>query len=309
MDYDQLASFLEVAKLQSFSRAAEKIFRTQPAISAQVRLLEQECGEKLFDRSGKKVLLTPAGEILHRYAEKLLDLQKEALQAIAELNQTPRGKLHIGANEATCLYVLPKTFARFKQLYPLVSISIYRNFSHKIIQKVQEGAVELGIVTLPQAVNNTEIIPVFRDEVQVVVPKKHPLAKSRSVAVEEVAKHPLILPKTGHTRVVIDRLLRDHRSHLQISMELASVETIKKFVGAGLGISLISRTYAQPEVAAGLLRLVPLEGQKLYRELGLIYRRDRYLSLPARVFIDVVRESTQAPSSSTSSSTTPNNIS
>ncbi len=294
MDYDQLASFLEVARLQSFSRAAEKIYRTQPAISAQVRLLEQECGEKLFDRSGKKVLLTPAGEILHRYAQKILDLQKEALQTIAELNQTPRGKLYIGANEATCLYVLPKTFARFRQLYPLVQISIYRNFSHKILQKVQEGAVDLGIVTLPQTATNIEILPVFRDEVQVVVPKNHPLAKSRSVTVEEVAQHPLILPKTGHTRVVIDRLLRDYRDHLQISMELASVETQKKFVGAGLGISLINRTYAQAEVAAGLLKLIPLEGQKIYRELGLIYRRDRYLSLPAKVFLQVVQESTKS---------------
>ncbi len=303
MDYDQLASFLEVAKLQSFSRAAEKIYRTQPAISAQVRLLEQECGEKLFDRSGKKVMLTAAGEILRRYAEKLLELQKEALQAIAELNQTPRGKLYIGANEATCLYVLPKTFARFKQLYPLVQISIYRNFSHKILQKVQERAVDFGIVTLPQTANNMEVIPVFRDEVQVVVPKSHPLAKSRSVTMEEVAHYPLILPKTGRTRVVMDRLLRDYRDHLQISMELASVETIKKFVGAGLGISLISRTYAQPEVAAGILKLIPLEGQKLFRELGLIYRRDRSLSLPAKVFIEVVRESTKAPSPSGLSTT------
>lgn len=304
MDYDQLASFLEVAKLQSFSRAAEKLFRTQPAISAQVRLLEQECGEKLFDRSGKKVLLTPAGEILCRYAEKLLGLQKEALQAIAELNQTPRGKLYIGANEATCLYVLPRTFARFKHLYPLVQISIYRNFSHKILQKVQEGAVDLGIVTLPQTINNMEVISVFRDEVQVVVPKNHPLAKNRSVTVEQMSQHPLILPKTGHTRVVIDRLLREYRDHLQISMELASVETIKKFVGAGLGISLISRTYAQPEVTAGLLKLIPLDGQKIYRELGLVYRRDRYLSLPAKVFIDVVRESTKAPQPGPSPATT-----
>ncbi len=307
MDYDQLASFLEVAKQQSFSRAAEKLYRTQPAISAQVRLLEQECGEKLFDRSGKKVLLTPAGEILSRYAQKMMGLEKEALQAIAELNQTPRGKLYIGANEATCLYVLPKTFARFMQLYPLVQISIYRNFSHKILQKVQEGAVDLGIVTLPQTANNTEVIRVFRDEVQVVVPKSHPLAKKRNVTIEEVAHHPLILPKTGHTRVVIDRLLRDYREHIQISMELASVETIKKFVGAGLGISLISRTYAQPEVAAGLLKLIPLEGQKIYRELGLIYRRDRYLSLPAKVFIEVVRESTKA-SNLNSSSTKTNTI-
>jgi LysR family transcriptional regulator, low CO2-responsive transcriptional regulator len=303
MDYDQLASFLEVAKLHSFSRAAEKIYRTQPAISAQVRLLEQECGEKLFDRSGKKVLLTPAGEILLRYAEKLLAMQKEALQAIAELNQSPRGKLYIGANEATCLYVLPKTFAHFKQLYPLVQISIYRNFSHKIMQKVQEGAIDLGIVTLPQPTSNMEVIPVFKDEVQVVVPKNHPLAKNRMVTVQELAQFPLILPKTGHTRVVIDRLLREHRDKLQVSMELASVETQKKFVGAGLGISLLSRSYAQAEVAAGLLRLIPLAGQKIYRELGLIYRRDRYLSLPAKVFIDVVRESTQSSNSDAATKT------
>lgn len=299
MDYDQLASFLEVSKLRSFSRAAEKLYRTQPAISAQVRLLEQECGEKLFDRSGKKVQMTPAGEILRGYAERLLAMQKEALQAIAELNQSPRGKLHIGTNEATCLYVLPKTFARFKQLYPMVQISIYRNFSHKILQKVQEGAVDVGIVTLPHNANNLEVIRVFRDEVQAVTPKDHPLAKRKSVTLEELSHFPLILPKTGHTRVVIDRLMREYRNHLQISMELASVETIKKFVGAGLGISLISRTYCQPEVAAGILKLIPLEGEKIYRELGLIYRRDRYLSLPAKVFINVVRESTLPASSPT----------
>ena len=296
---------MEVAKLQSFSRAAEKLFRTQPAISAQIRLLEQECGEKLFDRGGKKVLMTPAGEILYRYAVKMLAMHQEALQAIAEINQTPRGKLVMGVNEATCLYVLPKTFARFKGLYPLVQISIYRNFSHKILQKVQEGAVDLGIVTLPLTANNLEVIPVFRDEVQVVMPKAHPLAKNKSIKVEEITHHPLILPKTGHTRVVIDRLLRPYRDRIQISMELASVETIKKFVGAGLGISLISRTYAQPEVAADLLRLIPLEGQKIYRELGLVYRRDRYLSLPAKVFIEVVRETTKAAIATASATTSP----
>ena len=292
MDYDQLASFLEVAKLHSFSRAAEKIYRTQPAISAQIRLLEQETGERLFNRSGKRVQLTPAGEILERYARKIIDLHREALEAIAELNQTVRGKLQLGANEATCLYVLPKTFAEFRQLYPLVQISIYRNFSHKILQKVQEGAVELGIVTLPQTATNLEVIPVFRDDMQVVVPANHPLARQRSVTLEEVAQYPLILPKTGRTRVVLDRLLRDYREHLQMSMELASVETIKKFVSAGLGISLISRAYAQSEVAAGVLKLIPLEGMKLQRELGLIYRRDRYLSRPAKVFIEVLSEST-----------------
>jgi DNA-binding transcriptional LysR family regulator len=250
MDYDQLASFLEVARLQSFSRAAEKIYRTQPAISAQIRLLEQECGERLFNRSGKRVQLTPAGEILQRYAQKIIDLHRDALQAIAELNQTARGKLQLGANEATCLYVLPKTFARFRHLYPLVQISIYRSFSHKIVQKVQEGAVELGIVTLPQTAPNLEVLPLHRDEMQVVMPAGHALAKQRSVTLDEVVQHPLIMPKTGRTRVVLDRMLRDKRNEIQISMELASVETIKKFVGAGLGLSFLSRSYAQAEVAA-----------------------------------------------------------
>ena len=157
--------------------------------------------------------------------------------------------------------------------------------------------MDLGIVTLPQTANNIEVIPLFRDEVQVVVPKKHPLAKNKRVTVEEMTHYPLVIPKTGRTRVMLDRLLRDHRDHVQISMELASVETIKKFVGAGLGISIISRTYAQPEVAAGVLKLIPLEGLKLYRELGLIYRRDRYLSLPARIFIEVVRKTALAPKS------------
>jgi DNA-binding transcriptional LysR family regulator len=295
MDYDQLASFLEVARLQSFSRAAEKIYRTQPAISAQIRLLEQECGERLFDRSGKRVQLTQAGEILQRYAQKIIDLHRDALQAIAELNQTARGKLHIGANEATCLYVLPKTFARFKQLYPLVQISIYRSFSHKIVQKVQEGAVEIGVVTLPQTAPNLEVLPVHRDEMQLVVPARHPLSKHRSVTLGEVVQYPLIIPKTGRTRVVLDRLLREKRNELQVSMELASVETIKKFVGAGLGVTFLSRSYAQPEVAAGVLKVIPIEGVRLQRELGLIYRRDRYLSLPAKVFIEVVRASTHPP--------------
>jgi DNA-binding transcriptional LysR family regulator len=148
-----------------------------------------------------------------------------------------------------------------------------------------------------------EVIPVFRDEVQAVVPTDHPLGKKRSVTVEEMSLYPLILPKTGHTRVMLDKLLRPYRDRVQISMELASVETIKKFVGAGLGISVLSRTYAQAEVAAGLLKLIPLEGQRLYRELGLIYRRDRHHSLPAKVFIDMVRESTKASNSGSPSTT------
>src|SRR5438445_10376394 len=149
MDFEQLTTFLEVAKLGNFSRAGQKLFRSQPAVSAQIRQLEQEYGEKLLDRAGKAVRLTPAGEVLFEYAGRLLTLRNESLRAVADQASTPRGSLAIGANEATCLYVLPDVFAKYSHLYPGVQISIYRNFSYKIIEKLENGSIDVGIVTLP----------------------------------------------------------------------------------------------------------------------------------------------------------------
>ncbi len=149
MDFDQLNTFVEVAKHGSFSLAGRKVFRSQSAVSAQIRQLEQEYGEKLFGRMGKTVRLTPAGEVLFEYAERFLSLRQESLRAVADQSEMPRGILAIGANEATCLYVLPEVFSKFHRSYPDVQISIYRNFSHKILQRVEDGSIDLGIVTLP----------------------------------------------------------------------------------------------------------------------------------------------------------------
>ncbi len=149
MDFDHLVTFVEIAKQGSFSRAGQKLFRSQPAVSAQIRLLEQEYGQKLFDRVGKSIQLTSAGEALLEYAGRLLTLRNESLRAVADQASTPRGTLAIGANEATCLYVLPDIFAEYHRLYPRVQISIYRNFSHKVIEKIENGSIDVGIVTLP----------------------------------------------------------------------------------------------------------------------------------------------------------------
>ena len=134
MDFDQLTTFLEVAKLGSFSRAGQKVFRSQSAVSTQVRQLEQTCGARLLDRSGKDVTLTPAGRVLFTYAERMLRLRDEALLAVADDGKTPRGSLSIGANEGTCLYVLPDVFAKYSSLHPGVQINIYRNFTYKIVR-------------------------------------------------------------------------------------------------------------------------------------------------------------------------------
>jgi len=149
MDFDQLRTFTEVAKLGSFSRAAEKVLRSQPAVSAQIRQLEQEYGQKLFDRSAKRVRLTPAGEVVLEYAQQLLSLRGTSLQAISNWNGVPAGTLSIGANEGTFLYVLPKVFKKYHKQFPKVRISVYRSFSHKVTEKVEEGVIDLGVVTMP----------------------------------------------------------------------------------------------------------------------------------------------------------------
>src|SRR3990172_2166738 len=288
MELDQITAFLEVACQQSFSRAAEKLYRTQPAISAQIRLLELECGQKLFDRLGRKIYLTRSGEVLLEYGEKLVALHRETLQRVKEAHGKAGGKLVVGANEATCLYVLPQVFAEFKRKYPQVAISIYRNFSHKILQKIAENQVDVGIVTLPVTQNNLKVIPIYEDELQVVVPAGHRFAKRSSVRVEDLVSEPLIFPKGGHTRELLDRIFRKYKHELQISMELASVEGIKKFVSAGLGISLLSRAYAEMEIRSGILKMVPLQGVELHRRLGLVYRTARHLSRAVQAFAEVL---------------------
>ena len=288
MELDQVTAFLEVARQKSFSRAAEKLYRTQPAISAQIRSLELECGQKLFDRLGRKIFLTRSGEVLLEYGQQLVALHRETLQRVREAHGIAGGKLFVGANEATCLYVLPQVFADYKRKYPQVGINVYRNFSHKILQKMAENQIDVGIVTLPVTQNNLKVTPIYEDELQVVVPAGHPFAKRASVKLEEMAAEPLIFPKGGHTRELLEKVFHKQRHELHISMELASVESIKKFVGAGLGISLLSRSYAQMETKSGVLKLIPLQGTKLVRKLGLVYRTDRELSRAAQGFAEVV---------------------
>jgi DNA-binding transcriptional LysR family regulator len=290
MDFDQLITFLEVAKQGSFSRAGDKVFRSQSAVSAQIRQLEQEYGDRLLDRSGKTVKLTPAGQVFYDYAERLKQLREESLMAVADHSRTPHGTLRVGANEATCLYVLPELFAEYCRLYPPVRINIYRNFSYKIVEKLENGSIEVGILTLPIQSPSLEIHPIFRDKLMLMVSSSNPLAKHKTAAVRDIIKHPVLLPKTGHTRRLMDKLFRPYREELQVRMELPSIGMIKSFVAADLGVSLVSASFARDEVASGRAKLIDLEDAELFRELGLAYRRDRTLSCATTAFVDLLRK-------------------
>ena len=289
MDFEQIATFVEVAHAGSFSKAARNLYRTQPAVSTQVRLLEKQCGQALFLRHARHAELTLAGKILLRYGERLQELRAAAVADLEGMRQHPRGSIALAANEATVLYILPRMILQFKQDYPDIRLDIIRNFSRKIIEKVLENSVDFGVVTLPFKHPHLHVLPIHRDEMAVLAPVDHPLARRPSVRLEQVVDYPMLYPKTSQTRLQLDRHLRKFQDRLKISMEVASVETIKKFVASGMGITLMSRSFAQAEHAAKVLRVIPLEGEKIYRELGLIYHRHKYICPVAEAFLSSVR--------------------
>src|SRR5436305_4026489 len=244
MDFDQLNAFIEVARHNSFSRAAEKCLRTQPAISSQIRALEEEVGAKLFDRCGGKVSITAAGKLFQKYAEEMLEGKRRIIAAVAEIERVPRGEIVVGANEATCLHVLPEVFAEFKKQYPELNVGIQRAERGKILESIIDNSVDFGVVSIPVADNRLTVVQIHRDELVVIAAPNHPLSKlkSKSAAVSDVVKFPLLLPKLGRTRDAIEALFHERNLKPIISMELDSSELLKRFVAADVGVGFIARS-------------------------------------------------------------------
>src|SRR5580765_2866525 len=239
MDFDQLHTFLEIVRLKSFSKAAQTCYRTQPAISAQVRQLEQEMRAELFERFGSRISLTTAGRIFAEYAEQMLDLRRRAQDAIAELETNPRGELVIAANEATCIYVLPAVFSEYRQLFPAVQLQVLRSYGSRVVEAVMENSADFGLTQLPVEEKRLQVVNVYRDEIRAIVPARHPLAGRKAVTAQEVVEHYLVLPKYGKTRTRLNEWFEPVEDDVRISMELDSTEVMKHFVIAGLGVSFM----------------------------------------------------------------------
>jgi DNA-binding transcriptional LysR family regulator len=287
MDFDQIETFLEVARLSSFSRAAERRFRTQPAISSQIRALEEEVGAKLLDRSGGKVSITAAGKLFQKYAEETLEARKGVLTSIAEAERVPRGEIVVGANEGTCLHILPEVFAEFKKLYPTVAVSIKRADYARILESVIDNSVDFGVISLPVTDNRLTVVLIHRDDLVVIAPPHHPLAKMKSATVAEVAKFPLLMPKAGHTRDALEELFHERKLKPHYSMELDSSELLKRFVAADVGVGFIARSNVLEDVRAEALTAIPIADAQIRRDLALVFRKDKALSRAALAFIDI----------------------
>src|SRR5436190_21159674 len=200
MDLDQLHTFLEIVRLKSFSKAAQSCYRTQPAVSAQVRQLEQEMNAPLFARLGTKIALTPAGDIFALYAEQILDLRRRAQDSINELERVPRGELVIAANEATCIYVLPGVFSEFKKRFPNVQLLVDRSYGTRVVQAVLDNQADFGITQLPIQEKKLQAVNIHSDEIRLLVPPRHKLAGQSKVLAKHLRGEAVLLPKTGTTR-------------------------------------------------------------------------------------------------------------
>jgi DNA-binding transcriptional LysR family regulator len=287
MDFDQLETFFEVARHASFSRAAEKRFRTQPAVSSQIRGLEEAVGARLFDRSGGRVSLTGAGKVFLKYVENTLEARKAMLVSIAETERVPRGEIIVGANEGTCLHILPEVFADFKKQYPDVSLSIKRSDYAKILESVTDNSVDFGVVSLPVTDNRLTVVLIHRDELTVIAPPHHPLGRMKSATIAQVAKFPLVVPKAGHTRDAIEELFHERRLKPNFTMELDSSELLKRFVAADVGVGFIARSNVEEDVRAKVLIAVPMSDAQVRRDLALVFRKDKALSRAALALIDI----------------------
>jgi DNA-binding transcriptional LysR family regulator len=288
MDFDQLHTFLEIVRLKSFSKAARTVYRTQPAISAQVRQLEQELRTELFERFGSRISLTVAGRLFADYAEQMLEMRRRAQDAIAELESNPRGELVIAANEATCIYVLPEVFTHYRELFPAVQLQVNRSYGTHVVEAVMDNSADFGFMQLPVDEKRIQVVNVYQDEIRLVVPAGHPLAARPGVSAQDLTEDYLILPQQGKTRTRLNAWLEPVEEEIRISMELDSTEMMKRFVAAGMGLTFLAASNFREEVAAGKLKDVPLLPEPLVRRLGLIYRKDKALSKAALGFIQVV---------------------
>ncbi len=290
MEINQLATFLAVAEERSFSRAAERLHRTQPAVSQAVRKLEVETGEVLFDRAARDGSLTAAGELLREYALRLIALQREASIAIEELRSLERGKLQIAANEYTCLFLLP-VLDRFRLQFPQIDVLVHRSLASQIPEGLNLRSFELGVVSFRPDVEKFRSLAVYADTLAFIVPPNHPLSVRRSVSILDLGEETFVAHNVPSPlrRKVIEAFER-YRTPLHMRVELPSIESIKRFVAMGNGVALVPRLTVARELETGELVAIPVEELEIRRLLRIAHRRNAKLSHAATAFLRTVRE-------------------
>jgi DNA-binding transcriptional LysR family regulator len=287
LDLFQLETFVAVAEEKSFSRAAGRLHRTQPSVSQVIAKLEAELGETLLERSAGS--LTDAGEVLLEYAQKMLNLRKDAGAALVDLRSLHKGRLDLAANEYTCLYLLPVLDA-FRREHPRIKVAVQRSLASKIADELLSHTVELGVVSFrpedPQVISTV----VYRDELMCVMSPAHALAKAGKVSIARLGRESFVahnVPSPLRQRVIA--AFQRHKTPLQMEVELPSLEAIKRFVQRGNGVAMVPRLTVESELEAGTLVAVQVPELHVERKLRLVRRKQAALSHAAREFFRIVQ--------------------
>lgn len=286
----QLEFFVTVVEEGSFSKAAERVYRTQPAVSIAIRRLEEEVGAALLERSQKTPTLTEAGALVYDYAKRILALRDQVRETVAELRTLERGRVRIGANESTSLYLLPQLILQYREQHPNVKVEIYRQVSERLPREVLDRNVDFALLAFEPDDSDLDSFPVLRDELVLIMHPEHPLAGRDSVTVEELGEESFLAHnvRTASRQKVIDVFAERH-TPLNISLELATVETIKRFVQLKIGLAFVPRMCVREELERGTLAHVPVEGLTYHRTLFATHRRQMTFSHAAAAFLEVLR--------------------
>jgi DNA-binding transcriptional LysR family regulator len=289
MDLAELQVFLTVAKEGSFSRAAERLYRTQPAISLTIRKLEDSLGHPLFVRGARPVRLTDAGALLREYAERLINLRDEVKKGLTELQGLNRGELSLGVNESSIHALLP-ALAKFRELHPGVHIRVHRMFSRDIPHEVLNYRLDLGAVSYVPRDPQLQATEILKDELTMVVQPKNALAKKHEVDVEELANEDFIAHsvESPYRRRVIELFAR-HRSALNMPIEMPTIESIKRFVQMGMGVAIVPRMCVQWEIEHGWMKEVKIRQMNMPRHVYLVSRRGARLPHSAAELMRILR--------------------
>lgn len=288
MELYSLQVFLTVATEKSFSRAAEKLLRTQPAVSLAVQRLEQELGEKLIDRSGKELVLTDAGSTVIEYARRFQSLQQELDNSLAELRDNSAGRLVIGANESATLYLL-RHIERYRELYPKVKVTVRRSLSSRIPNELLDGNLELGVISYDPSDERLKSKVIYSDSLAFVVSPKHHLAHRKTVSIEDLGSETFIAHNVvSPYREVVIRTFRERKVPLGIDVEMPTIDTIRKLVQNNLGVAFLPRMCVEQEIEQKTLREVRVKEMHLERKIRLVYPTRRGLSHAATAFLQLV---------------------
>ena len=293
-DTRQLLAFAALARLGSFTQAAHELHLTQSAISHAIKALEEQAGCRLFERAGRRVTLTQAGEQLQRHVEKFLTEMKVARNGLEELSRWGHGRLRIGASTTACQYILPNVLREFKQSFPKCVISIEPGDHGQQMELLQQNRIDLALMLEPEGLKELAFVPLFEDEMRFLLSPVHPWVRAGRMQRANFAEQTLILyNQTSYTFRLVKEYFRTEELPLANFLELGSMEAIKELAKVGLGIGVQAPWVARAELQVGALVSLPLGKRKLRRKWGVAYLRGRRLSLGEETFVGLCQTVTE----------------